>query len=256
MSLHRGKLKEVGLNEWLIVVATAVMAGSTVLYTVYARKQLGTMQNTLALMRQSGQQTTDQVNQMIGNLNWLAKGMDGSVQQTVAAMQASQKQAIGALNASIAASRLDQRAWICQTAVLPPVFRDGNRSVYLKDGEQTSLSTGIVNSGKTPARNVMQENSYRTLPFGVAFSPRYPGGGSRRVGVILPGVPFQLATPVTERVTSAQVNTYVTGANVLYLYGRISYDDIFGQAHETTYCMYLLRDLTAFTDCDTYNEAN
>ena len=151
-------------------------------------------------------------------------------------------------------AHLDQRAWVGNTEVLPPIFADGNKAVYLKDGQETSFTTFIMNSGKTPAKNVTQSYSYRTLSSGVAFSLRYPG--TDRMGVIQPGLRLQVTTPTTERASKVQIDTYRTGENVLYLYGRITYDDVFDKPHSTTFCMRLLRDLTAFTDCDTYNDAN
>lgn len=48
IKIHQAKLKHVGADQWLIVVATLVMAASAVVYSCYARGQLQTMKDTLA----------------------------------------------------------------------------------------------------------------------------------------------------------------------------------------------------------------
>ncbi len=63
--------------------------------------QLGVMRGTLDEMKRGGVAATDQAWQAIGNINWLARTMDGSLQQ-----------AQRALDASIEISRTDQRAWV------------------------------------------------------------------------------------------------------------------------------------------------
>lgn len=50
---HWEKAKHVGFHEWLMLLATIAMAGSTIVYTHYAREQLATMQGQL------NQMTTD-----------------------------------------------------------------------------------------------------------------------------------------------------------------------------------------------------
>jgi len=50
--------------------------------------------------------------------------------------------------------------------------------------------------------------------------------------------------------------SYTSGKNILYMYGSITYEDVFGVKHHTTVCMYLLPDLSAFTDCETYTEVD
>jgi hypothetical protein len=230
IKLHREKVKHVGLHEWLMVLATIAMAGSTITYTHYASGQLEAMRGQLGEMKSSR--------------------IDNHELAIFAEKQAEQS-----LKASIEVSRNDQRAWVGQTDILPPVFTDGGKAVYFKDGERTRFTVFIVNSGKSPAKNVAQSTSYRTLGSKIKFSPRYPGESDNR-GVIQPGLRLALNPPETNRATRQMIETYASGENVLYLYGRITYDDIFDRPHQTTFCVYLLRDLANFTDCTTYNDAN
>jgi hypothetical protein len=154
------------------------------------------------------------------------------------------------------AFHIEQRAWIGPTEALPPQFTENGVSVYMKMGEEGIFQVFLANSGKTPAKNIDQRMSFRTLPAAIPFSPKYPTGPDR-IGVVQPGARFRWQTPATERASKEQIGTYQTGDNILYIFGEVAYDDIFGtQRHHTTFCMYLLRDLTTFVDCKTYNEAD
>jgi hypothetical protein len=114
----------------------------------------------------------------------------------------------------------------------------------------------LANTGKTPALNVDQRISYRTLPKDVPFSPKYPTP-PERIGVIQPASRFKWETPVTEKALKEQIGTYQTGDNVLYLFGEVAYDDIFGtQRHHSEFCMFMLKHLGTFVDCPTHNNAD
>jgi hypothetical protein len=151
---------------------------------------------------------------------------------------------------------IDQRAWLGPTEALPPQFTENGQPVYIKAEEQSVFQVFLANSGKTPAKNIDQQVSFRTLPAVVPFSPKYPTG-PERIGVIQPGSKFRWATSPTEKANETQVGTYRSGANILYFFGEITYDDIFGDArHHTRFCMYLLKDLSTFVDCKTYSDAD
>ena len=92
--------------------------------------------------------------------------------------------------------------------------------------QQTIIEVIVANSGKSPAKNVHQEISFRTLPASTPFSPKYPTEPVK-IGVIQPGSRLKYATPPTEKPNGLQVDTYRSGRNVLYVFGRITYDDIF-----------------------------
>jgi hypothetical protein len=63
-------------------------------------------------------------------------------------------------------------------------------------------------------------------------------------------------TPIGRATTKEDIDNIASGKIIYYLYGQITYADIFRNAHETTFCMYLKRDMTEFEHCDTYNDAN
>src|ERR1019366_6300424 len=49
-------------------------------------RQVGIMQDTLSEMRRSGQESTNQMWQAVGNINWMARSMDLSQKSTQIAM--------------------------------------------------------------------------------------------------------------------------------------------------------------------------
>jgi hypothetical protein len=75
------------------------------------------------------------------------------------AMENSVKEAGKSLDATIDNFHLDQRAWLGPNEMLPPPFMDGNRRVYMKGGEQAQYAVIITNTGKTPAKKVIQSTS-------------------------------------------------------------------------------------------------
>src|SRR5258708_31767846 len=93
--------KKVSLPNKLTVVCTAIIAAATICYVIAEFRQLRKMSDTLIEMKSAREGGTDQANQVIGNMNWLARTMESSLAKSQAA-----------LDASIAASRTDQRAWL------------------------------------------------------------------------------------------------------------------------------------------------
>jgi len=159
------------------------------------------------------------------------------------------------LGTTIDSFHLEQRAWLGLGEALPPPFMEGRKRVYVKEGEETSFGFIITNSGRTPAMNVIQGTSYISLLASAKFSPRYPGG-TERAGVFQPNAKVWAITPTTGRWTKLQVDNLKNGVYALYLFGTISYDDVFGATHHTTICMELSKDLTGFFTCATYNKAD
>jgi hypothetical protein len=86
-------------------------------------------------------------------MNWLARGMDTSTRQAQQAMATSQAQSKTALDASVEAARLDQRAWVglaeFTTIGGAETTDNGHEGFSYK-----SVQIAIRNSGKTPAINL------------------------------------------------------------------------------------------------------
>ena len=50
------------------------------------------------------------------------------------------------------------------------------------------------------------------------------------------------------------------GTQVVYLYGRIDYEDVFGQPHFNTFCVYysglVTKHVSSMASCENYNDAD
>jgi hypothetical protein len=65
-----------------------------------------------------------------------------------------------------------------------------------------------------------------------------------------------LAAAAATQATNSQNSLTSTGVYILYVFGTVSYDDVFGVTHHTTFCMQLAKDLTGFFAYTSYNTAD
>jgi hypothetical protein len=122
-------------------------------------------------------------------------------------------------------ARAEQRAWLGVASVTgKPVVGEAMRPIVT-----------IVNSGRTPARNVLSSQfvdgaePYKRIWY---YNNSYPVGSVTRRLAIMPGETFTLEFEVSggEVMTEDLMRELVIDRQVI-LFGRVSYDDIFGQTH-------------------------
>ena len=99
----------------------------------------------------------------------------------------------------------------------------------------------IKNTGHTPAKNLRIQIKAAILPvplpndFGFPLSPRTEGAamlGAQQTAM--------LSAVVDEFVPDEEVAAIKEGAaRALYVWGLITYDDIFGESHSTKFCQWL-----------------
>jgi hypothetical protein len=170
----------------------------------------------------------------------------GVAQQTVTEARRNRLQADKAFAAAVAQFRLDQRAWVGVVSMDPP---------DLKPKSEFFLTLHVVNSGHTPALNFHSETVLHSLAKEEVFKPVY--GAVLEIpsrGVIQPGEVIHLLTnkfPITQ----PQIDWVRNGRYILYVYGRMSYDDVFKVTHHTTFCKEILSESQVKT-CGTYNTAD
>ena len=125
----------------------------------------------------------------------------------------------------------DQRAWIGITDVSTPP--------ELTNGTVLNPSISIVNSGKTPASNVIQRAGYQILPASEVFDPRtYIGALTpRNEGVIVPGGKRNVGIDSLGQINQQRADELSSGKFRLYLYGIITYADQFGTIRHTRFAM-------------------
>jgi hypothetical protein len=157
-----------------------------------------------------------------------------------------------ALDASIEASKLDQRAWVGTTETTPPPLMEGDKRVYVKAGSKMTFDASVVNSGKTPALKVTTNFGIRTYSSNESIPTYQPDTTKGGASAVQPGAHFRLVLS-TRVLTQKEIGILKSGIENLYFLGLITYEDIFGRSHQTTFCYCLLPDLSTIIFCPTGN---
>jgi hypothetical protein len=227
-------LREPKLTDWIVALATAAIFVTSLLQWRAISGQWGEMQ--------SGSKQTDR---LIKEANRIANSMEKTSEESKRA-----------LDATIGMARRDQRAWVGPIEVVPAWREPTNKPIYIKDGFPAKFEVVITNSGKSPARKVRTWIQFDTIPADRKFSPNYGLPQKQSVSVIQPQQRFTLPTSSLQPVNASDIDTIKNGKAILYLFGKITYEDIFKTQHSTTFCMTLAPSLDGFAACDAYNEAD
>ena len=143
---------------------------------------------------------------------------------------------------------LDQRAWL-------GVIQLGKFD--FKPGPDFVMTFDMTNTGKTPALHVKTKTSLKSLEKDQSFNATYLGPEPYKgsTGVMQPQMHLQLSS-LPKDVSQKQYDDVQNGPGILYGYGDITYDDIYGKPHETTFCFRYYAGQSGPSPCDVYNEAN
>lgn len=161
-----------------------------------------------------------------------------------AALRSTIRQSQAALNASIAASRTDQRAWI---GVL------GYSDLNITAGAMIRMRVMISNSGKTPALKVKTNITGKLIRPDERFVPTYAAPYNvESASVIQPGASAGMVA-IGDPFTATDVGMINDRRLIFYMYGKIRYEDIFKIEHLTTFCGYYDPMTTSFTACASYH---
>jgi hypothetical protein len=130
-------------------------------------------------------------------------------------------------------ARLDQRAWVTTTT--------SQLAKPLVIGEKPLVTVSIINSGKTPALNV--------ITGGDADISEELSDVNFNMPIIRIKSKFVLGPGVTGKTTCEGLNPVVDQTEIddlkngqrlrLYVRGVITYDDVFGRSHQTTFCAWI-----------------
>jgi hypothetical protein len=238
----------------IMTITTVSICVVTGIYTYYAREQIRETRKAVDIAEASLRAGDDSMRK-----TWAAmKEQTEAMQDTSKASQDAVKLAKRSIEATQEQFRLDQRAWVGVIERTPPAFQDGTRHFFVKEGERCTLGVMIKNSGKTPAIHFKSKQMMHSLPANVPFTPHYTiPTVDQSLSVIQPGMTAVLsALPSDVPVTREHIKMLGNGQLILYVYGEMTYEDIFGKKHNTTYCLFLDKDLSNMNSCDTYNKAD
>jgi hypothetical protein len=215
-------LKSPEVSNRTIVVATVVIAVAT------------------GLTWREAHSAGDQTDRIIAADERIAKGMENVVSQASAS-----------LNATVEQFHLDQRAWLGVTEVQTPP--------ELHEGTLLNSTISIVNSGKTPAFNVIQRAGYRIIKAGDEFDPAREVSLSTpfRQGIILSNAKRMLSICNLGKIGSQRATELSSGEYRLYLFGDVTYDDAFHHSHSIRFSMRMeLGKVLAFAPYGSYDYAD
>lgn len=145
-------------------------------------------------------------------------------------------------DSTVKSFRLDQRAWVGVTEYPQPELKAG----------RVAYTVAIKNVGKTPALKILPNLSFDLVPEGKGFSPTYEGE-RRSCSMLQPGMTLAVPTAATLMLEEDQVEFLKSGRLTLYLYGKISYEDVFDRAYCSTFCVFYDRNME-IQSCNYYNK--
>jgi hypothetical protein len=182
----------------------------------------------------------------------------GAAQQAVVEARYNRLQSDKVFRATVDQFRLEQRAWVGPVEIGPPPYEEGGKKVYIKLGEKPKFSFVIANSGKTPALKFTSKITSHVYRSTEEFVPYYEKPTTiPTVGTIYPGVRMSLNTLESTGVAEPfHVSTLSSGEYIFYVYAQITYEDIFGTPHKTTFCVFVDKTLTQMLSCNTYNHGD
>jgi hypothetical protein len=141
-----------------------------------------------------------------------------------------------------------ERAWVAPVST-------GLRSEPAKVGSGTIFVVPYTNTGKTLALHVRSWINRTDIPHLQQITDSDPIGTGGGYAILPPGSVDNTSTsgiPITE----SDVKGIKRGAIHVFIYGTISYDDIFGKSHWTQFCFYPGPDLNSFGPCDRHNRTD
>jgi hypothetical protein len=127
-------------------------------------------------------------------------------------------------------ARLDQRAWLAPFDIrgLPEENKPYNIIVFMKNTGKTFAKRVEIAMGADVVLKGQEPTFYRL---------NEPAPADRSRGMIAPNAGFSAEYQVNPNVTSDELKIYDSGGKWIYVYGRISYKDIFNCDHWTKFCL-------------------
>lgn len=172
----------------------------------------------------------------------------GANAQAVEAAQLATKVSATTLRATIDQFHLDQRAWV---VVKDPVAR-------IELDQPGEVSVSFTNTGKTPAKNLrLSCNHIIRLSEDVPVAKGIDLGPP---GMLVPNGyafcgPIQLRLlPSGTKVTPPHLETVKRKEAFIFLYGSVTYEDVFSGHHWMTFCFVLNPDASSWHTCNGHND--
>jgi hypothetical protein len=169
------------------------------------------------------------------------------------ALEASNRQSKAALDASIASSREDQRAWLGA----------GDETYSIPESGPIESTVTVGNTGKSPAIDVFcrimgitKPRAYILSDSDIIYSPELP---VLKEGTLFPNQHFPLkagGNPMDPADQKIWFQNIQSGDWVEYFFGDVRYKDTFGKEHWTHFCSRFVSSTKTGTPCSVYNDTD
>ena len=104
------------------------------------------------------------------------------------------------------------------------------------------------------------------MRFGSKISlPLHQIAGPKSATLLLPNTPQEVKTIAVQKqngleagvISAVNLSNIKAGTWNFYIYGSITYQDVYGRSHQTNFCAFLNPEtLSTFRSCEGYNKAN
>lgn len=258
------------LPNQLMFGATVVIALATVvnvivftLESISGGKQTDKLVAYAETQAKAASDISDAADDFTDSAHWMEEHMNDPANAMQDSVDTASENTKTTIKNAQAAFRADQRAWV------------GVQEADGKDFSETTPWTVTVvffNSGKSPARNVQTSAKYKTshiplagppaedienLHFRPAQSIAPQGRYFQLMGGVIPAEPY---TPFQMKGFDQLIPEYQsikTKQLLMYYFGILKYDDVFGNHRETHYCILLANpDTKEAAFCDSFNDLN
>jgi len=155
--------------------------------------------------------------------------------------------------------QLDQRAWVGPLDYGGTIYEVNGKKVYLKDGEKPQFQVVVSNFGRSPAINFKSLLTMRVFKRGEPFTAIYETPVSETtVSTLFPGTNRILMTMAKPEGIARQsfITAFSRQDYIYYIYGQLTYDDIFKVPHTTHFCGFLAVTIDRIQGCGSYNDAD
>jgi len=173
--------------------------------------------------------------------------MERNLNAAKEAMERSDRQSKAAIDASIEASRNDQRAWLTFSRFLLSEEPTADKEV--------AIDYWIINTGKTPAIDMYTQGTVWILPSEMIF----PFGElADHPKIVVPPNAPNMSTRLKWKFAASFLTNYPTKVYRLYFNGLVLYHDIFGELRWTSVCAWheYGESLDHFSFCSKGNETD
>jgi len=170
-------------------------------------------------------------------------------------MRIASQQVERSISATIAASQLDQRAWVGVKHIAMDSFEVGKPLV---------ARVAIANSGKTFAKRmdnraylVISKKMFRSgeeLRKHAEETAKIPTEGS--VVVLAPGAEMSIELRLDEKLVQERFDSISKGERTIHVIGELQYEDIFEKKHVTRFRAFYVPARKVFQSAKDYDDAN